>query len=80
MPLFHVSALSRMEYDGLVLGPQGFRTLAIRAKVNNVDCEGPRSQPAAHRGALCPVPGSGGKKAGGCLHAGLSGLNGSSGT
>lgn len=79
-PPLHVFALSSMEYDGLVLGPHGFRALAIRAKVNNVDCEGPQSQPAVHRGALCPVPDSGGKKAGGCLHAGLSGPSGSSGT
>lgn len=79
-PPFHVFALSRMEQDGLVLGPHGFRALTIRAKVNNVDCEGTQSLPAVRRGALCPVPGSGGKKAGGCLHAGLSGLSGSSGT
>lgn len=80
LPHFHVFALSRMEKDGQVLGPHGFRALAIRAKVNNVDCEGTQSLPAVHRGALCPVPGSDGKKAGGYLHAGLSGLSGSSGT
>lgn len=80
LPPLHMFALSRMEQDGLVCGPRGCRALAIRAKVNNVDCEGPQSQPAIHRGALCPVPGSDGKKADGCLHAGLSGLSGSSGT
>ena len=79
-PPLQVFTLSRMEQDGQVLGPQGFRALTVRAKVSNVDCEGPRSQPAVRRGALCPVPGSGGKKAGGCRHAGLSGLSGSSGT
>lgn len=71
---------SKMEQDGQVVRPHGFRVLAIRAKVNNVDYEGPRSQPAVRKGALCPAPGSGGKKAGGYLHAGLSGLSGSSGT
>jgi hypothetical protein len=62
------------------LGPPRFRMLAIRAKVNNVDYGGPQSQPEVHRGAPCPAPGSGGKKAGGYLHAGLSGLSESSGT
>lgn len=54
--------------------------LAIRAKVNNVDYGGPQSQPVAQRGALCPAPGSGGRKAGGYLHAGLGGPSESSGT
>lgn len=79
-PLLHVFALFRMEQDGQVLDPHGFRALTVRAKVSNVDCEGPQSQPAVRKGDLCPVPGSGGKKAGGCLHAGLTGLSGSSGT
>lgn len=80
LPPFHIFALFGMEQDELVLGPHGFRALTIRAKVNNVGCEGTQSLPAVRRGALCPVPGSGVKKAGGCLHAGLSGLSGSSGT
>lgn len=81
LPPLHMLALSRMEQEGRASPwPTWFRALVIRAKVSSVDCEGPQLQPAVHREALCPVPGSGGRKAGGCLHAGLSGLSGSSET
>lgn len=79
-PSFLVFTLSRMEQDGQAFGPPRFRALAIREKENNVDCGGPQLRPAVRRGALCPAPDSGGKKAGGYLHVGLIGLSGSSGT
>lgn len=79
-PCLRVFTRSRVEQEGQPVGLLGLGAPAIRAEVNNVDCGGPRSQPAAHTGAPCPAPGSGGRKAGGYLHVGLHGLSGNSGT
>lgn len=45
-PPLQVFTLSRMEQDGQVMAHRGFRAFAltVRAKVSNVDCEGPQSQ------------------------------------